>query len=205
MLHGTGEYNREQVRSFHAIRTALADMDSTRLGALRELIEPYLAFRRDLDDFHARHIVGLCDKACFKTGVSACCGFESIFTYFADQVIAWLVSSERERNDLLRVLARPNSTMHCVYLGTRGCIWKTSPISCAMFLCEQAKRVVAANGAENWARLQRREKDFTRPDKPILFDDIERIFMEAGVTSPHMYCHRLPGLLKLKARWTETG
>jgi len=37
--------------------------------------------------------------------------------------------------------------------------------------------------------LLRKEKQFTWPDKPILFDDLEELFLQASFQSPLMYCH----------------
>jgi len=50
-----------------------------------------------------------------------------------------------------------------------------------------------------WQELLLKEKEFTWPDKPILFDDLEEIFLKAGLKSPLMYCHLSPGLRRIKA------
>lgn len=202
-LNGPSEYNRDQARSLEAIDAALARMGEEKVRVLLGMIEPYLAFRDDLERFHTRHVTGFCTGTCFETRESACCGFESIFTYFADLVIAWLRASGEERGRIRALLAAFNRTLHCVYLTEKGCLFRTSPVSCAMFLCDRAKAALSIEAQGEYAGLREREKEFTRPDKPILFDEIERIFIEAGVDSPHMYCHRLPGLLKLKARWRK--
>jgi len=72
-----------------------------------------------------------------------------------------------------------------------------------MVLCEQAKRTVfgEVRGVEaTWEQRRMHEKEYTLPTKPVLFDDLERYFINLGVVSPHMYFHKSPGLLRLKAR-----
>ncbi|MFP5213179.1 MAG: hypothetical protein ACLGPL_07345, partial [Acidobacteriota bacterium] len=114
-----------------------------------------------------------------------------------------LLSTPGEREEIVRVLDRPNTTERCVYLGKKGCIWKVRPISCAMFFCDQAKERVFSGRSdlsERWGELQKGEKEFTLPVKPVLFDELEEYFMGLGVDTPHMYFHKSPGLLRLKAR-----
>ena len=55
--------------------------------------------------------------------------------------------------------------------------------------------------------LAQERKRFTWPDRPVLFDDLEQYFMDAGCTSPHMYLHNSPGLLRVKqmARKEKAG
>ena len=70
-----------------------------------------------------------------------------------------------------------------------------------MFLCEQAQKEVF--GLKSWAdklwqELKRREKLYRWPDRPVLFDDLERYFMARGYSSPLMYLHNSPGLLRVK-------
>jgi hypothetical protein len=72
-----------------------------------------------------------------------------------------------------------------------------------MFLCDRAKAAVLEgdrNRGDRWQELLLREKQFTWPDKPILFDDLEELFLQAGLKSPLMYCHLSPGLLRIKAQ-----
>jgi hypothetical protein len=102
-----------------------------------------------------------------------------------------------------RQLEQVNNTEGCVYLGENGCMWRISPISCVIFLCEQARRTVFGDdrSAEaTWEQLRMQEQEYTRPTKPVLFDDLERYFISLGVDSPHMYFHKSLGLLRLKAR-----
>jgi hypothetical protein len=46
--------------------------------------------------------------------------------------------------------------------------------------------------------LKQREKHFRWPDRPVLFDDLEKYFMAAGYSSPLMYLNNSPGLLRVK-------
>jgi hypothetical protein len=50
-----------------------------------------------------------------------------------------------------------------------------------------------------------KERQFTWPDKPILFDDLEELFVLAGLKSSLMYCHLSPGLLRVKAQSRRKG
>ena len=72
-----------------------------------------------------------------------------------------------------------------------------------MFLCENAKDEVFAKtppAREKWEKLKEREKAFTWPDRPVLFDELERYFIDAGYSSPLMYMHNSPGLLRVKGQ-----
>ncbi len=114
-----------------------------------------------------------------------------------------MLSTPEELESLFHRLEQTNQTGRCVYLGESGCIWRVRPISCAMFLCEQAKQHVFRGGSDAeaaWQELREAEKAYTYPVQPVLFDDLERVFIDLGVDSPHMYFHKSPGLLRLKAR-----
>jgi hypothetical protein len=50
-----------------------------------------------------------------------------------------------------------------------------------------------------------KEKQFTWPAKPILFDELEELFLQSGLQSPLMYCHLSPGLLRVKAQRIEAS
>ncbi len=198
---GISSYNLDQWTSFRAILEAMGAMDAAELQRLRETARPYLRFREELDLFHKRHVDGHCTTACFEKGISACCGFESIFTFFGDQVITVLFSDEEDMDSLLSPLTMPNTTGKCVYAGPAGCLWKVRPISCAMFFCDDVKKNILQNteGIEGeWKEMQKREKEFTWPDRQVLFDDLEKCFMACNVDSPFMYFHKSPGLLRIK-------
>ena len=72
-----------------------------------------------------------------------------------------------------------------------------------MFFCEQAKETIfSANHPAQavWEELQMQEKAYTYPNQPVLFDDLERYFVDLGADSPYMYFHKSPGLLRVKAQ-----
>ena len=52
----------------------------------------------------------------------------------------------------------------------------------------------------DWEEFRQEERLYTWPAKPVLFDELEIIFIEAGFDSPLMYLNRSPGLLRLKAK-----
>ena len=206
-----GEYNREQLATIMPILHVLSFLPEKEIERLEFSIEPYLEFRRHVGEFFDTHFRPLCKKLCFDTDLSACCGFESIITFFADHVISLLYSSEREIRALTAVLERPNPTQRCVFLGSSGCLWRIPPISCAMFLCARVKEEVFHGHPEvsdAWSHLLLEEKRFTWPDKPVLFDELESFFLERGVDSPRMFFHRSPGLLRVKSKaglWARPG
>ena len=197
------EYNRDQLLSLQAIHKACGRLPDVEILSLVERLGPYIEFRRQLESHQSQYFRDTCEANCFSTGLSACCGFESIITFFADHVINFLLSTPGENGRIVSVLGRANRTGRCVYLQATGCIWRLSPISCAMFLCEDAKQTVFTRHPEAvapWAELREREKDYTYPTQPVLFDDLEKVFRGLGVDSPNMYFHTSPGLLRLKAR-----
>ncbi|MFC1494817.1 hypothetical protein ACFL6W_06030 [Thermodesulfobacteriota bacterium] len=48
-------------------------------------------------------------------------------------------------------------------------------------------------------QLKEDEKCFTWPDKPVLFDELEALFIKKDFDSPLMYFHKSPGLLRVKS------
>jgi hypothetical protein len=203
MPSAMSEYNRDQWLGLTAILDALEQMPEGEREALHASLWHYLEFRRELATFHARYFHDYCRRACHETGLSVCCGFESIFTFFADHLISCLLANKADRDLLVRILKRPNITGKCVFLDVHGCRWRLPPVSCAMFYCDPAKEAIFADAPEAGAlfeELRRREKQFTHPDRPVLFDDLERHFRRKGLQTPHMYYHFSPGLLRLKAK-----
>jgi hypothetical protein len=103
----------------------------------------------------------------------------------------------------MEILRKPNNGFKCVYLTENGCRWRIKPIVCEMFLCDPAKQQVFGENTQlkkEWELLEQRRKQFTWPDQPVLFDELEEHFLEAGHTSPLMYLHNSPGLLLIKNR-----
>lgn len=201
--HRISEYNSDQLSAFQDLAQAMDLLSKEEVLGLRQAILPYLEFRREVDQFSQTHFEPYCSRMCFETRLSACCGFESIFTFFADQVITFLESEPEEMDAILKVLGRPNTTKNCVYLGEKGCLWKVRPISCAMFFCDQAKEAILVEQTKalaTWRALQAKEKDFTWPARPVIFNEIEAFFKKKGLDSPHMYFHLSPGLMRIKKK-----
>jgi hypothetical protein len=197
------DYHREQLETLSAVLDHLRAMPPSAVGDLHDRIEDYLAFRREVDDFLEAHLSAVCTRSCFEDNQSACCTREGIITFFADVVINALVSPEEELMPLFEVLSRPNPGFKCVYLGPAGCLWRVKPIVCAMFLCDPAQAAAfhsAPDARRTWEALKGREKTFTWPDRPVLFDDLEARFLARGLQSPLMYNHNSPGLLRIKAQ-----
>lgn len=196
------EYNRQQREAILMVRAHLATLEPAARQRLEQATVPYLEFRGTVAAFQTRHLFGHCRARCFARNLSACCGREGILTFFADHAVNLLLSTEREADTLLSAIEGDPGGEECVYLREQGCVWRLKPIVCEMFHCEAVKDLVTADPAlaAEWEELREREKDFTLPSKPVLFDDLEREFLDAGVESPLMYCHRSPGLLRLKKR-----
>ena len=200
--HPVSEYNRDQWVTFQAVREACEKLSASEIEELENSLQPYLAFRREVESYQSRYLESFCRETCFETGLSGCCGFESIITFFADHVISHLLSEPREMEKIFNILEQPNRSRNCVYLAKSGCLWKVRPISCAMFLCGKLKARFIENDPQGqllWTELQNREKEFTWPTRPVLFDDLEKVFIDLGAKSPHMHFHQSPGLLRLKA------
>jgi hypothetical protein len=197
------EYNRDQLEALLMVHRHLRGLPASGIETLKQIIGPYLRFRAEVGAFQEHHLADVCTQKCFADRTSACCGREGIATFFADVVINVLLSSEEEANSLLRSLSGDQGGFKCVYLGRKGCLWRLKPIVCEMFLCDHAKEILHRKSEDllrNWENLRLKEKEFTWPDRPVLFDELEEIFINASIESPLMYFHRSPGLLRVKAR-----
>jgi len=195
------DYNREQLEAILLVRDHLETLEPLEKARLKKRISRYLRFRDDVDQFLQHHFADLCTKKCYQDNYSACCNRDGITTFFADILINVLESSQDEIDRLVKVLSLPNRDMKCVYLGQEGCLWRVQPIVCEMFLCEHARKAVFGSDPrvlKEWQGLQRREKKYTWPDRPVLFDGLEAYFIRAGHTSSLMYLHNSPGLLRVK-------
>ena len=185
------------------VRRFLRQASAPRKDRLHRMIHDYLAFREEVAAFQQRFFSEVCTRKCFTSRTSACCGREGIGIFFADVLINALMSTEAELDGLLQMLSRDSGGPKCVYLTGTGCAWRIKPIVCEMFLCDHAKDTVlgADKGlAEQWDRLRQKDRQYTWPDGPVLFDALEDIFIREGYDSPLMYCHKSPGLLRLKAK-----
>jgi hypothetical protein len=197
------EYNREQSEAIIMVWKYLKRISPAERRDLRARIRNYLAFRKDVDRFLKSYFGEVCTETCYQSLYSACCTREGITTFFADVVINILMSPDEAVDGLLQVLGLPNLSPKCVYLGSRGCLWRVKPIVCAMFVCEHARKRVfdeEPGALKAWEGLKRRSKRYTWPNRPVLFDDLETYFIEKGYESSLMYCHNSPGLLRLKAQ-----
>lgn len=184
------------------IRRHISSLHEADLNELQRQISDYLEFRRDVDAFLEHYFSRLCTQACYQNRLSACCSKDGIITFFADGVVNALESSEDQLGILQEMLTVPHQGNKCVYLGSNGCLWQIKPLVCAMFLCARAEKEVLdqnIRAKEWWLGLKQREKSFRWPDRAVLFDDLEEIFIDAGYSSTLMYLHNSPGLLRIKA------
>lgn len=196
------EYQDEQRETLAMIVKHLAGLEDHERRDLRKLIADYLSFRRAVDGFLDQYFSRLCTQTCYQDQSSACCSRDGIITFFADCVVNAMESSVEQLALLERRLTNAHQGDKCVYLGREGCFWQVKPLVCAMFLCGKAERQVLAShkpAREAWAALKEKEKSFRWPDRDVLFDDLEEIFIKAGLVSPLMYLHNSPGLLRIKA------
>ena len=195
------DYQREQLEALTLVRHGFAGPLYAQKADLLHRIDAYLQFRKDVDAFFQSYFNHICTRNCYEQRLSACCSKDGIITFFADVVINALLSEEQELLDLTALLVKPHTGFKCVYLGPEGCTWRLKPLVCAMFLCDAAQKEVFdenPEAAKDWKTLQQQEKGFRYPDRPVLFDDLERIFMDAGCQSSLMYLHNSPGLLRVK-------
>ena len=195
------EYQKEQFDAFATVQKYFTGLEDSKRGPLKVSVRDYLAFRSEVDAFLSTHFSRPCSRRCYLSRQSACCSREGIITFFADIVIDILVSDSNEIDGLMENLKKPNSGFKCVYLTENGCRWRVKPIVCEMFLCDQAKQQVFGENTQlknEWELLEQRRKQFTWPDRPVLFDELEEHFLEAGHRSPLMYLHNSPGLLLVK-------
>ena len=196
-------YQKEQIDALQMVREHLQSLTEKERRALADLTREYLVFREKVAAFLSAHLSDVCTLKCYKNSLSACCSKEGIITFFADIVINVLVSSEEEIHSLFHVLAAANKGSKCVYLGPKGCLWHLKPIVCEMFVCKDAQEHVfnsTPEARQKWEELKQLQKRFTWPDRPVLFDALEAVFIKAGYTSTLMYLHNSPGMLRLKQR-----
>lgn len=196
------KYNRDQIEAIALIHNHLKSFNSDELSDLKAKVEGYLKFRKEVGEFQQYYFSEICTNQCFESHYSACCNLEAVAIFFADVVINVLLSSDQEIYQLLEALTRGSRGFKCVYLGNNGCLWRLKPIACEMFLCEDAKATVFTKNnvaLKQWERFKCREKAYTWPDRPVLFDDLEEYFIKAGFSSDLMYFHNSPGLLRIKS------
>ncbi|MGB7921347.1 MAG: hypothetical protein WCF40_14950 [Desulfobacterales bacterium] len=194
-------YNQEQYDTLNMVRRYLDRLGESEKAGLAATLGDYLRFRQSVDDFLQTHFGAVCNRSCYQSRLSACCSRDGIVTFFADVVINVLLATPQEIDRLAEALQNGGNGMKCVYLGRNGCLWHLKPIVCAMFLCDRAEEEVFRNRPalrRQWEAYREHKKRFTWPDRPVLFDDLEAIFIAAECTSPLMYLHNSPGLIRLK-------
>ena len=197
------QYNQEHLETLVAVREHVERLPGVRRQSLLDQAAPYLAFRREVEAFQAKYFSEVCTLKCFLDRTSACCAREGIMAFFADAVVNALLAAPEELDAMEQALRSPFEGPQCVYLGESGCLWRLKPIVCEMFLCDHAIETVLEPDeglAARWRAFRERERRFTWPDRPVLFDDLEAVFLEAGLDSPLMYCHKSPGLVRVKKK-----
>ena len=196
-------YQQEQLEALQMVRRHLRSMQAPDRRRLKELTLDYCTYRKEVNAFLKTHLAGVCTQKCYQSRLSACCSKEGIVTFFADVVINALVSGTDQLRALIHALQVPSRGYKCIYLGPDGCRWRLKPIVCEMFICDPAKEQVfdpAPAIRKEWEALTLVKKQFTWPDRPVIFDTIESLFIKAGYSSPLMYMHNSPGLLRVKQR-----
>ena len=196
-------YQEEQLAALQMVHRHLQAISASEKQYLANLTAEYRTYRRDVSAFLKKQLTHICTQKCYQSRLSACCSKDGIITFFADVVINALVASPAQIQSLTKILQAPHRGHKCIYLGTDGCRWQLKPIVCEMFICEPAQKQVfdvMPATRKKWEALKQLQKRFTWPDQPVIFDTIEAHFIEAGFSSPLMYLHNSPGLLRVKKR-----
>ena len=197
------EYQQEQLDALKMVRHGLFRLGDAGRRELVQAVEPYLRFRQSVDRFLTRYFNAVCTRTCYRDRTSACCSKDGIITFFADSVVNALHATPAQLDRLERVLGRVNPGHRCVYLGRDGCMWTIRPVVCAMFLCDRAMNAVFGadpKAEKTWESMRRQEKTFKWPDRPVLFDHLEKVFLDQGYRSSLMHLNLSPGLLHVKKK-----
>lgn len=195
------DYQQEQLAALIIVKEGLLRMGDTQRHRLRDATIDYMQFRRSVDRFLGRYFNAVCTQTCYRSRTSACCSKDGIITFFADAVVNALRATSEQLDGLIKVLGRVNTGHRCIYLGKDGCLWTVRPVVCAMFLCDRAMTAVfdaAPEARAVWEALREQEKRFKWPDRPVLFDYLERVFLDLGYRSTLMHLNLSPGLLRIK-------
>jgi hypothetical protein len=200
-------YQTEQLQTLQTVRRYLAQISEAERETLKERLTGYLLFRDAVDAFQENYFRDICNHKCYQSKLSACCSRDGIIIFFADVIINSLMVESAALECLQDVLTHPHVGFKCVFLGHEGCLWRIKPIVCEMFLCDAAENAVLKENPvarKRWDALVRQRKTYTWPDRPVLFDTLEQICIEAGYTSPLMFLHNSPGLLRVKQQGTQS-
>lgn len=196
-------YQHEQLCALELSISYLKGLTPKTRAQLNVLIEPYLDFRTELDAFLTVNFSRYCTRSCYTTQTSACCSRDGIITFWADVLINANASDGRQLERLRQAINNPLNRQKCIYLGPDGCLWRVRPLVCAMFLCDDALAMAFEGNSEaecQWEGFKHQAKGFRWPDRPVLFDQLEKRCIAAGVDSPLMYLHSSPGLLQVKRK-----
>ena len=183
------------------VRRYLDQISEAERETLKESLTGYLTFLDSVDAFQENYFHDICDRKCYQSKLSACCSRDGIIIFFADVIINALKADPAALERLQDVLTHPHEGFKCVFLGHEGCLWRIKPIVCEMFLCDAAENAVLKENPvarKRWDAMVRQKKNYIWPDRPVLFDTLEQICIEAGYTSPLMFLHNSPGLLRVK-------
>lgn len=183
------------------VRKHLGAMTHVEKQRLKEKLTGYLEFRSHVTAFLESLFSTICTQKCYTNNLSACCSKDGIIAFFGDVVVNVLTSEPKDLDSLESAIIHPEKENKCIFLSEKGCLWDIKPIVCEMFLCDEAEHNVFRSNAEaekQWEEFKKERKNFTWPDKKVLFEELESVFMEKGATSPLMYIHFSPGLLRIK-------
>lgn len=195
------DYQQEQLEALQRVRHGLARFSDSDLTRLSGQVGDYLRFRHSVDDFLNRYFSDVCTQTCYLSRTSACCSKDGIIVFFADTVVNALHATTGQLDCLEATLKGVNEGHRCIYLTPDGCMWTIRPVVCAMFMCDRALDTVFGAEPEArliWEALRRQEKSFRWPDRLVLFDHLEDVFMDLGYRSSLMHLHLSPGLLRVK-------
>lgn len=176
-------------------------MSSAQKSEIEAVISPYIDFRRRLAHFQLLNFGVQCARDCYQNKRSACCGKDNIIIFWADLVINIFLCESDQPDVLSKAIQHPLHTEKCIFLGEMGCLWRIKPLVCAMFLCDMVKEHVLHTQPgflEDWNRFKHEAKCFRWPDRPVLFDRLEHIFIAMGIRSSLMHLNSSPGMLKVK-------
>jgi hypothetical protein len=196
-------YQREQSDSLKLAIAYLKGLTPNEQKGLDAIVGPYLAFRAELENFLKFNFSRFCTGSCYTTQTSACCSRDGVIIFWADVLINANGCDHQDLERLKGAIYHPFKSEKCIYLGPNGCLWRVRPLVCSMFVCDEAlaeafKHNPAAEG--QWEGLNQQAKGFRWPDRPVLFDQLEKRSMAAGVDSALMYLHSSPGLLNVKRK-----
>ncbi len=197
------DYQNEQLLALSQTMDYLYALSGTEFGELKAEIAHYLEFRNRVEQFLSSHCSHYCTRSCYTRKTSACCSKNGIITFWADVLVNACASEMDQLSALSASIRTPTFDQKCIFLDTLGCRWQVRPLVCAMFLCDPVEKEVMANNVEvrtQWRVLNTQAKSFRWPDRPVLFDTLEKRCMAAGIQSPLMYLNNSPGLLHVKKK-----